>query len=456
MNDVTAELLSRYADGQVTADERREVEQLLASDPSAVALLDEFSNLSELFVPTLPRQGSDDLKERLYDLGRATPLAAFSVLPRESERKSPWALRWGALAAAILIAFGIARLAHRAPVLVRNFTRQTLGPDGQVLKTERLEAVSMRVGDTLRAGTGERVSARLPGGCLVVLVGDSSIRLGDPADREVFTLERGTALCTVTGQQDPRTVRAGDLTISADQAYFGVRVTPAGARAAGPSGSGPSGSGDAAEVAVAVSRGSLSVRDDGRQEDIVAGHRVVFRDGRVVERSEAWRDVLYVHLMRHLRVGVREVVPGFFEGEPGLLPIASHAWARGENGARVLVLTRQEGMATAHFLVLYARASKPTRLHLTRVRPYRDAPDLAETTTVQTAEVFTDWTLITVPRTAFDKPARGVTIVSRKERKIPAGRSQLMRLELRPASADVTFELKASLWAARPPAEEIR
>ena len=455
MNDLTGELLSRYADGEVTADERREVEGLLESDPAAVGLLEELGDLNELFVPTLPREGSDDLKQRLYQLGRTTPLTSFKPLPREPGGRSPWALRWGALAAAILIGVGIGQLTHRAPVVVRNFTRQTLGPDGRVVKTERLETVTMRAGDALRARTGERVSARLPGGCLVVLVGDSAIRLGDPAKREVFTLDRGTALCTVTGQQDPRIVRAGEITISADQAYFGVRVKPAGTRSAG-----PSGRLDAAEVAVAVSRGSLTATatKESRPEQVAAGDRVIFFGGGVVERSEAWRDVLYVYLMRHLRVGAREVVPGFFEGEPGLLPIAPHSWARGENGSRVLVLTRQEGMATARFLVLYARASRPTRLHLTRVRPYRDAANLAETVTVETAEVKTDWTLLTIPRTAFDEPAKGVRIVSRKERRIPAGRSRLMRLELRPGSVDseITFELKSSLWAARPPAEEIR
>lgn len=440
MDDLTTELISRYADGEVSAEERRQVEDLLGSDPAAQALLADFEDLSELFAPTAPEEVSAGLKARLYGLGRIEALERFEpVTVQPAPRR--WTARWAALAAAVLLVVGLVQLTYRPPLVVKHFTRQVVGAHGRVLKTERLGTVRMRAGDTLRSRTGERVSAWVDG-CLVVLIGDSEITLGDPRDHDVFEVERGTALCTIGAQKNARTVHAAEYEIRADAAYFGVRVRPAGARSAGAA------AGSEPEVTVAVNRGSLTVTDNGMNETVVAGDSVTFVDGSAVTRAPAWRDPLYVHMMRHFRVSSREILPGYFEGEQGVMPVSESLWSRGEDGSRVLVLTRREGMELAHYLVLYVRASKPGPLQLTRVRPYRDRRDLAETTTVETAEVGTDWTVIAVPRDAFDKEG-----VKRQDRKIPAGRSTLMRLELRPAVTDITLELKASLWAVRPPAD---
>ena len=449
MNDVTAELLSRYADGEVTADERSQVEQLLASDPAAATLLEDFTDLDELFAPSQADPVSDELSEKLYALGRKQPLEAFQPAPMTAGGGRPWTGRLLAAAAAILAVIGIFQLTYRHPLEVTGYTRQVLDANGRVIKTERLGSVRMAVGETLTSKAGERVSAWLPGGNMVVLVGDAEIELLDPREREIFEVRRGTALCTVAEEKEPLSVLAAGYTISADRAYFGVRVRAAGARPAGASFSTAE-----AEVTVAVSRGSLTVQEDGMREKLAAGERVVFRNGAPAVRTQAWRDPIYAHLLRSFRVGAIEVVPGYFEGEAGVLSVPASSWARADDGRRVLTLSPDKHAGAVHYLVMYARASKPTRLNVTRVRPFQNS-STAETTTVQTGEVGTDWTVVFVPKAAFDK----VPETERGERKIPAGRSGLMRLELHPAIADVTFELKSSVWAARPPAdhsEEVR
>jgi ferric-dicitrate binding protein FerR (iron transport regulator) len=439
--NVTQELISRYADSEVTPEEARAVQEALGRDPALAAQLEEFSELAGLFGHDEAEPVSEALAEKLYAVGRTQPVEDFEAVPVEREPHNPWRLRWGALAAAILIAFGLLQLTYRPPVQVNGFVRQALDANGDVVSTERLEQVVMHAGDTVRAKEGERVSCRLPGGALVVLLGDSEMRIGDPREREVFELERGIALCTVAERKKPRYVHAGGYRIAADQAHFGVRVVR-DVRTAGPALAD-------AEVTVAVSRGSLEVTDNGLKETVRAGLRVVLKDGAAIAKDQAWRDELYVYMMRHLRVVGREVLPGYFTTEQGVSPISDYLWATDPDGARVHVLTPREGMETAHFLVLYARASRPTPLALTLVAPYKDARGKALATTIETPVVGTDWTVISIPRSVFVEPPEGMK-VTRENRRIAEGRS-FQRLELRPAAKDTTFELKSSLWAPRPP-----
>ncbi|MHC4957245.1 MAG: FecR domain-containing protein [Planctomycetota bacterium] len=430
----------------MTPDEARAVEQAVAQDPALAAQLEDFTELTELFAPDTAEPVSKALSERLYAIGRTTPVEAFEAVPHRLEPHNPWRVRWGALAAAVLLAFGLMQLTYRAPVQVSAFARQVIDANGDVVSTERLEQVMMRAGDVVRSRAGERVSCRLPGGALVVLLGESELRLGDPREREVFELEHGIALCTISERKKPRYVDAGGYRITADQAHFGVRVRRDGVRTAGPAFAGTSG----AEVTVAVSRGSLEVSDNGLRETVRAGLRVVLKDGAAIAKDQAWRDELYTYMLRHLRVVGREVLPGYFTTEQGVTPISPYLWSNGPDGSRVHVLTPREGMETAHYLVLYVRMSKPGPLTLTRVAPYRDAPGKALATTIETAVVGTDWTVVSIPRTAFDEPPEGMKVTT-EDRRISAGRSRFIRLELRSAAQDTTFELKSSLWAVRPP-----
>jgi hypothetical protein len=180
-----------------------------------------------------------------------------------------------------------------------------------------------------------------------------------------------------------------------------------------------------------------------------AYERVILRRGTPTKRSQAWKDPLYVQLLRTFQTVVgREILPGFFTSEPGVQAIPRHRWGKTQEGIRTLVVTDSGPAGSARYLVLQAEASRPTTLKLTRLRPYGDRPGTAEAVTVETPEVQTTLTVVSIPLSAFSAPDAGC-----EDRKIPFGRSRLVRLELRPSQADVELRLKASLWAARPPAD---
>ncbi|MHC4492397.1 MAG: hypothetical protein ACYTDU_12305, partial [Planctomycetota bacterium] len=225
------------------------------------------------------------------------------------------------------------------------------------------------------------------------------------------------------------------------EAHFGVRMEGAAIKPAGV------GSGGAARVTVAVSLGSVEVGRNGDRREVRAYERVTLQRGAAARATHAAADPMYHHLMRSpFRRHTSEILPGYFSGESGVVSVPRWRW--GDDGAaRTLVLT-DGGREAAHatHLVLYVRASRPGPLLLTRVRPHGDG--LAETVTVRTAPVGTDWTVIAVPRAAFRGPD-----AERKTRKISVWFSRLVRLELRPTEPDVTIDIRASLWAGRPPTE---
>ena len=444
MSDLNLELLSRYADGQVTSEEARLAEELVASDPEAAAALDEFRGVAELFgVGDGPDPITGELAERLYELRPIAPLQAFKAVSVPQRQRPRWLHRVAAVAAMVLVAIGIQQLSYRPEVLVKGLVRQALYADGRVKDTRRQVQVRMRAGDRLETGPGERISFRLEGGTMVILLEGSRLSLGDPRDAELVEIDQGTALLTVT-QGEPRLVRAGDYVVRTDRADFGVRVQGSRSRSAG-----PALAADDTEVTIAVSRGSCEVGSNGDRREIAAGRLVVLRGGKNAEDAEgspAWEDPLYGQLLSTFQSWGREVVPGFYTTEMGVSPISKRLWFE-DDGGHTLVVTPDQTAATSHYLLLYLKASEPTRCTLTRVLPYKDAEGMAEEATVQTALVGTDWTLVAVRRDAFD--ASGV---ERKDRKIPAGFSRYARLELRPVVDGATCTLKSSLWAARPPA----
>ena len=449
MNDVTPELISIYADGAASLEEAARVEAAVAADPAVAAMLEEYENLAALFCPSVEEEAreatemaSSGLNQALYALGVTTPLKGFSPIKLEAAPSRPWG-RWVAATAAVaLLAIGMRQMLYRPEVVVTDFARQMVDAHGRVLKTERLKSISMRAGDVLHAKAGERISCRLPGGTMVVLFAGGRIRLGDPRDHEIFELDDGTALCTVSVRTGRKFVHAAGYEISADRAHFGIRIREPGVRSAGVAMAAT----PDAEVTVAVSRGSLQIGRDGKNETVRANYRLVLRSGVPAQRSYVWQDPLYVHLMRNFRLFDREILPGFFD-TAGVTSIPLHDWRKAEDGSRRLVLGRVRGYVPYH-LVLYARASKPTALAVTRITPDPDHVGVARTATVLTAPVGTDWTVVSVAQKAFEDPSN-----QGKNRKIHVSRSRLKRLELRAANGDTTFELKASLWAVRPPVD---
>jgi hypothetical protein len=445
MNDLTSELLSRYADGQVDPDEAAMAEEAVRSDPEAASRLEEFRSLDELFGGPEPEEVSDELMARLEALRPVAALEGFEAVEADRPRRIAW-VNWAAAAAAlILVGIGIRHLTYRPEVVLTEFARLVLNADGSARDIPRRDEVRMRAGDLIEAGPGERVSCYLPGGARVVLLSGGSLRLGDPGRGEFFELERGAVLCTAMRGKEPRTVSAGGFELFVNDAHFGVRVEGPEIRAAGPA----FGAVGRPDVTVAVSRGSLEVSDNGERETVGAFERVILRRGTPMKRSQAWKDPLYAQLLRTFQTVVgRELLPGFFTSEPGVLAIPGHRWGTSAAGIRTLVVTDSGPAASARHLVIQAAASRPTTLLVTRLRPYSDRPGTAEAVTVETPEVQTDLTVVSIPLSAFSAPDAG-----REDREIPLGRSRLVRLELRPSQADVELRLKASLWAARPPAD---
>ena len=89
-------------------------------------------------------------------------------------------------------------------------------------------------------------------------------------------------------------------------------------------------------------------------------------------RPHAAEDPVYFELMRVFREHSREVVPGYFTGEPGVVPIQQH-WISEADGGCVLALSDGgAGALGATHLVLKVRASVPGPLRLTRLHRERD------------------------------------------------------------------------------------
>ncbi|MHC4550853.1 MAG: hypothetical protein ACYTEZ_19020 [Planctomycetota bacterium] len=427
----------------MTTEEARAVDEAVARDPVLCSALEDLKSLGELFGEVEPEEVSGALKERLYALGTVQPLARFEAVRTAPVRRVSWT-NWAAAAAAVLmVVVGIRALSHQPEVVLKDFTRMAVDADGRALDTRLLNQVTVRSGDTLRAGAGERLSFRTLEGDVVVLLPGGALEVGDPRDGKIFELHAGTVLCTVLTRQEPRTVLAGGYAVHVQrEAHFGIRVQGAELKTAGPS------VGRGARVTVAVSLGSVEVARNGDRRQVKAFERVTLRRGEPAQATHAAMDPIYHLLMRSFRRNSWEICPGYFSGERGVTSVPRWRWSR-EGAARVLTLSDGgREAAQARYLVLHVRASRPGPLRLTRVRPFTDRPGVAEAVTVPTPPVGTDWTVIAVPRDAFGAPT-----AARQERKISRGRSRLVRLELGPQEPDIEIELKASLWAHRPPTE---
>lgn len=101
------ELLSAYMDGEVTADERRQVEEWLTNDPTVQRLHERLLKLRQSF-QTMPVPASDE---------RSVERTVDSVLARVDRRPRP-AVLWGgiAIAAVVIGAVSSVFLGDRSPV----------------------------------------------------------------------------------------------------------------------------------------------------------------------------------------------------------------------------------------------------------------------------------------------------------------------------------------------------
>jgi hypothetical protein len=438
--DVNHELISRYADGEISPEEARTAEEALARDPSLASDLEDFRLVAELFGHVEPEEVSDGLTRRLHALDAPTAVEGFRLVPKApAPPRASWAARAAAVAAVALLAVGVLKLGHRPEVTLLELSRVRVAPDGTMNDIRRIGETKLRSGDTVRAAADERVSFRTRAGDRVTLLPGGSLRVGDPLDGEIFELDRGTALCSVLARDEPETVRAGPYRIRVSRkAHFGVRIDGAEVR---PAGAGPSG----AEVTVTVSLGAVEVFRNGDPEVVQAYERATFSP-RGKERTHAATDPVYVDLMRSYRDDSREIVPGFFTGEPGVSTLGR--WQRQGDSLVVALSDEGQGALGATHLVLKVRASEPGPLRLTLLRPLAGRPGEAEATTVATPPVGLEWTVVAVPRAAFDAPD-----AERATRVVGESSSRLVRLKLAPSSPRARVEVQVSLWAARPPVE---
>jgi hypothetical protein len=439
--DVNPELISRYADGCATAAEAEAVEAAVARDPVLASDLEDFRLVEGLFGHVEPEEVSKGLSERLYALDAAAPAASFRLVQAAPQPpRVSWRARVAAIAAVALLAVGVVQLTSRSPVLLRDVARLAEGPDGTLTDLQRLGEVTVKAGETFRAGEGERLSFRTADGDRVTLLPGGALYVGDPLDGEIFELERGTTLCSVLTHESARTVVAGPYRIRVTrEAHFGVQVSDAHVRPAGAAAGG-------AEVTVTVSLGAVEILKNGDRETLSACERAVFTP-QGETKTHAAGDPVYVELMRIFREHAREVVPGYFTGEPGVVPIQQR-WV-GEGSGAVLALS-DEGAAAlgAGYLVLWVKAGEPGPLRLTRLRPLADRPGEAEAVTVVTPPVGREWTVVAIPRADFDGEK-----AERSVRRVGEDRSRLVRLELKASLPRTPVEVRRSLWAARPPVE---
>ncbi|MCK6458634.1 MAG: hypothetical protein L6Q95_01910 [Planctomycetes bacterium] len=424
----------------MAAEEAAAVEDAIARDPVLASELEDFRALAGLFGHVEPEEVSEGLSKRLYALDAAAPAQGFrlvSVAP--APPRVSWARRALAAAAVVLLAIGVTKLASRPDVVVYDVSRLAVGPDGRLTAVRRVPELTVKAGETLSAEAGERLSFRTAEGDRVTLLPGGALAVGDPRDGEIFDLERGTTLCSVLARDAARTVLAGPYRIRVTrEAHFGVRVSEPHVRPAGAA------TGNA-EVTVTVSLGAVEVFRNGDRETVGPCERAVFT-ARGGTRTHAASDPVYFDLMRVYREHSREIVPGYFTGEPGVAPIPQR-WMGQPDGSAVLALSDADEVALrATHLVLKVRASVPGDIRLTRVRPMADRPGEAETATLVIPSVGREWTVVAVRRADFDGPSAGKGV-----RAVGEDRSRLVRIE---ASAErARVEVQSSLWAARPPVE---
>jgi len=443
--DVNRELISRYADGQVTEEERKLAEGCLLDDPQASLDLDEYRLIEDLFGHIEPETVSSECLERIYAIDGAAVSPAFETVTVAPVRRIRWGAWTSAAAAIFLAVVGITQLTYKPEVELRDFARLSLDATGAVVSTERLATVSLRTGDELVAGPRERVTYLDQLGARVVLMPESRLALGDPRKGEILELTEGTALLTVRDSAEERLVQAAGYTVRSHGADFAVRVKGVADRAAGATLKTP-----ASQVTIAVRSGRCEVGTNGDRQAIDALWSVVLRRGAPDERARIWDGPLFDTLMENCG---REILAGFYSSEVGVRAIRRYGWSRLSPTEYELVISDNEAASVASWLVFESSLDQSARFELVMVRPLTVGPGSeqgvrkAVESVLLTSEVPQGRQVVAIALDSFQTAdARTRTI------EIPASRSRLVRLRLRTVEKDRKFELKRSLWSARPPA----
>jgi transmembrane sensor len=181
--------LARYLTGESSPDETREIEARLSANPVDRELIDALSSVTKSMAASVP--AGLDVESALR-----TVKARFNgpaVIPIDSARKVRWRIPFPAIAAAALLAIGVAGyLAVRG----RNQTKvqQAIAPSAQMVAT----------------GVGAIDSLRLPDGTIAVIGPMSSIKLasGYGTDRREVEVRGDVYLDVVHDASKPFTAFA--------------------------------------------------------------------------------------------------------------------------------------------------------------------------------------------------------------------------------------------------------
>ena len=155
--------ISQYADGTLPADERPAVARAVATDPAAAAALAEYRRLGELLAAPPAGIDWDRLAAHLSSaVGGDDHLSVAGRIGFAS-----WPLRWGAIAAAAVVAAGVGLLMHRSPAV------PSPGP------TRSTEAVAEVSGPSLDAAAAPGVAEVKVGPSPALAAHDASWRYGE-------------------------------------------------------------------------------------------------------------------------------------------------------------------------------------------------------------------------------------------------------------------------------------
>ena len=156
------EKLMAYADGELTAAERAEIEQALAADEGLRARLEAHQRLSARLSGAFDGALSEPVPARLTEALAAKPQAAEVVNLAERRAARPkWSAReWGSMAASIAagLLIGVGVMNTQAPLIAAsNDGLVARGQLERALETQLAsdQAGAVRIGLTFRAESGE-------------------------------------------------------------------------------------------------------------------------------------------------------------------------------------------------------------------------------------------------------------------------------------------------------------
>ncbi|HYD74212.1 MAG TPA: zf-HC2 domain-containing protein [Candidatus Binatia bacterium] len=159
---IDAATLMAYADGELSAEERAEIERALAADPALRAQLETHQKMRVQLGGAYADILDDPVPERLLSAARGpTPQAAEVVdLSARREAKAKWSVReWGAMAASLVggLVIGLGAMNTQAPLItVTGDGMSARGTLERALDTQLAsdEADAVRIGLSFRTEDG--------------------------------------------------------------------------------------------------------------------------------------------------------------------------------------------------------------------------------------------------------------------------------------------------------------